>query len=97
MDTHPTTTTNPVVLGLEGIQGRYQIGRTKAVELCAMDGFPGSVVPGMHRYPVAALDAWDLAFALQGTVAEPAPPAPVLVTPPAPGRPGRRPAGGGAR
>lgn len=101
MATAPHTTTappGPVVVGLEGIQARYEIGRTKAVEVVAMEGFPASVVPGMHRYPVAALEAWELAISLLGTVAEVAPPAPVVIAPPAPGRPGRRPAGsGGAR
>ncbi|MDA8310500.1 MAG: hypothetical protein M0Z46_07785 [Actinomycetota bacterium] len=51
----PTTSTAqgpgpvPVVLDLDGVQARYRIGRTKAIELCAMEAFPKSVVPGMHR------------------------------------------------
>ena len=99
MDTAPTTTDPlPLVLDLEGVQDRYRIGRTKAVEPCATEAFPKSVVPGMHRYAVAALEAWELSFALAGTVAEPVAPPPVLVTPPQPGRPGRRPSkGDGAR
>jgi hypothetical protein len=83
-----------VVLDLDGVQARYAIGKTKATELVSMAGFPASVVPGMHRYPVAALEAWELAWALAGTVAEPAPPPPpVVIAPPAPGRPGRKPTG----
>jgi len=57
-------------------------------------GFIRSVVPGMHRYPAAAVDVFDLAVALTGTVADPAnatQPAPVVITPPAPGRPGPKP------
>lgn len=76
---------------LEGLQARCDIGRTKAFDLVAVDGLPPSVVPGMHRYPVAAVEARELAFSLRGTVAQPAAPAPVVVAPPAPGRPGRRP------
>ncbi|MDZ7732833.1 MAG: hypothetical protein U5R31_06675 [Acidimicrobiia bacterium] len=84
------------MVDLEGIQARYAIGRTKATELVASEGFPRSVVPGMHRYPLAALEAWECATALRGTVAELAPPAPsVTVAPPAPGRRGRPPKGRG--
>ncbi len=81
-----------VVLDLEALQLRYAIGKTKAGELAATPGFPRSVVPGMHRYPEAAIEAWELAHSLTGTVAEPAQPAPpVLISPPAPARPGRKP------
>lgn len=81
-----------VVLDLEALQVRYAIGRTKSGELVSSPGFPRSVVPGMHRYPVAAIEAWELAYSLAGTVAEPAQPAPPLViSPPAPARPGRKP------
>jgi len=82
---------DPAVLDLEAVQSRYRIGRTKALELVAMVEFPTNVVPGMHRYPLRALEAWELGIALHGTVAEPTAPAPVIVTAPAPGRPGRRP------
>lgn len=96
MDTNQTPAAGGSEVGtmvdLEGIQARYRIGKTKATELAASAGFPTSVVPGMHRYPLAALEAWEFAVALQGTVAEATPPAaPVVVVPPAPGRPGRRP------
>ena len=81
-----------VVLDLEGVAARYDIGRTKATELVAEVGFPRSVVAGMHRYPLAALEQWELAHALAGTVAEPkGAPAPVIVTPPARATPGRKP------
>ncbi len=82
-----------IVVDLDGIALRYGIGRTKASELVADASFPKSVVPGMHRYPVAALEQWEVAASLSGTAAEVlTPAAPVFVTPPAPGRPGRRPA-----
>lgn len=81
-----------VVVDLDGIQIRYGIGKTKATELVAAEGFPNSVVPGMHRYPLTALERWEVAHALAGTIAEPSPPqGPVVLAPPAPGRPGRRP------
>lgn len=83
------------ILDLEALQRRYDIGKTKATELASSDGFPRSVVPGMHRYPLAAIEAWEFAHSLQGTVAEPKPapvPAPVVIAPPSPGRPGRKPA-----
>ena len=93
--TAPSATTSPekpLFLDLEGVQSRYGFGKTKATELVQRPGFVKSVVLGMHRLPVAALEIWKLATALEGTVAEPAPPSPpVVVTPPAPGRPGRRP------
>lgn len=83
----------PVILDLDGVQERYGIGRTKASDFVASEGFPNSVVPGMHRYPLVALEAWELAHALRGTIAEPAAPQPpVFVTPPEPGQRGRRPA-----
>jgi hypothetical protein len=88
-DPKPSTS----ILDLEDLQARYGIGRTRATELAKSAEFPNSVVPGMHRYPLAALEAWELASALTGTVAEPKPAAaPVIVTPPAPARPGRKPA-----
>ena len=83
------------VLDLEALQRRYDIGKTKATELASSEDFPRSVVPGMHRYPLAAIEAWEFAHSLQGTVAEPKPapaPAPVVIAPPSPGRPGRKPA-----
>lgn len=80
-----------VVLDLDGIADRYRIGRTKATELAGTEGFPNTVVPGMHRYPLTALEQWEIATALAGTVAEPRPIAPIVVSPPAAGRPGRRP------
>jgi hypothetical protein len=79
---------------LDDIQAHYRIGKTKAVELVNSDGFLNSVVPGMHRYPAAAVEAYDLAAALAGTIADPAnavPPPPVVIAPPAPGRPGPKP------
>jgi len=87
----PSTT---VMYGLEEIQAHYGIGRTKALELVNSPGFLTSVVPGMHRYPAAAVAAYDLAVALAGTPADPAKaarPAPVVINPPAPGRPGPKP------
>jgi hypothetical protein len=89
-----TTEPDHAMLDLEGIQVHYRIGKTKATELVNDPSFVRSVVPGMHRYPVAAVEARDLAVALAGTVADPAkaaPPAPVVITPPAPGRPGPKP------
>lgn len=82
------------MLDLEDLQVRYRIGKTKANELVALPGFPNSVVPGMHRYPAAAIDAYDFAAALAGTVADPAkdtPTPPVVITRPAPGKPGPKP------
>ncbi len=81
-------------LDLEGIQSRYGFAKTRATAFVQAPGFVNSVVDGMHRYPVAALDLWDLATALAGTVAEGAatPRPAVVVTPPALGRPGRKPA-----
>lgn len=79
---------------LDDIQAHYRIGRTRALELVSDPAFLRSVVPGMHRYPAAAVEAYDLAVALAGTVAElatAAPLAPVVITPPAPGRPGPKP------
>ena len=90
----PDHNTRPI-LSLEDLQTRYGIGKTKATELALSDEFPNTVVPGMHRYPLAALEAWEHATALAGTLAEPRPaaaPAPVVIAPPAPGRPGRKPA-----
>ena len=82
------------MLDLDDLQVRYRIGKTKTKELVDLPGFPNSVVPGMHRYPVAAMDAYDLAVALAGTVADPAntaPAPPVVVARPAPGKPGPKP------
>lgn len=79
---------------LDDLQAHYGIGKTKATELVNQPGFLTSVVPGMHRYPAAAVEAYGLAVALAGTVADPAkavPPAPVVIAPPAPGRPGPKP------
>lgn len=84
------TLNGPVVLDLDGVADRYGIGRTKATELVCAAGFPNTVVPGMHRYPLAALEQWEIATALIGTVAEPRPIAPMVVSPPGAGRPGRR-------
>jgi hypothetical protein len=87
-------TPNPSMLDLEDIQAHYGIGRTKALELVNTSEFLNSVVPGMHRYPAPAVEAYDLAVALAGTVADPATvpaPAPVVISPPAPGRPGPKP------
>lgn len=84
----------PVVLDLAGVQARYGIGKTKAIELVNSPGFPAAVVPGMHRYPLAALEAWELAHSLAGTLADPAraaAPAPVIVAAPERGRPGPKP------
>ena len=90
----PTSSIRSTYLDLTGIQARYRIGKTKAGELVDTPGFPNSVVPGMHRYPVAALDAYDLRYSLHGTVADPAntaPPAPVVVARPPAARPGPKP------
>jgi len=86
-------TTSAPILDLEDLQARYDIGRTKATELALSDEFPNTLVPGMHRYPLAALQAWELAHSLVGTVAEPKPavaPTPVVVAAPAAARPGRK-------
>ena len=91
----PGADNHGAILDLEALQRRYDIGKTKATELASSDGFPRSVVPGMHRYPLAAIEAWEFAHSLQGTVAEPKPapaPPPVVIAPPSPGRPGRKPA-----
>lgn len=89
-EAHLSSPTNPMY-DLEDLQADYRIGKTKAIELADSDGFPNSVVPGMRRYPRAAVEAYDLAVALAGTVADPAnavPPAPLVLAPPAPGKPG---------
>lgn len=85
------------VLDLEDLQAHYRIGRTKALDLVADPSFVKSVVPGMHRYPAAAVAARDMAVSLAGSPADPAravPPPPVVVMPPAPARPGPRPRSG---
>ncbi len=41
------------ILSLEVLQARYDIGTTRATELARSDGFPNTVVLGMHRYPLA--------------------------------------------
>lgn len=107
MTRQPPTAAPPIppagdMLDLDDIQARYRIGKTKANELVALPGFPNSVVPGTHRYPAAAIDAYDFAAALAydfaaalaGTVADPAkdkPTPPVVITRPAPGDPGPKP------
>lgn len=94
----PTPTPVHPMFDLDDIQAHYRIGRTKALELVNDPAFLRSVVPGMHRYPAAAVEAYDLAVALAGTIAEPhgaAPP--VFVTPPALGKPGPKPGAGAAR
>lgn len=48
----PDHNTRPI-LSLEDLQARYDIGKTKATELARSDGFPNTVVPGMHRYRLA--------------------------------------------
>ena len=91
----PGADNHGAILDLEALQRRYDSGKTKATELASSDGFPRSVVPGMHRYPLAAIEAWEFAHSLQGTVAEPKPalaPPPVVIAPPSRGRPGRKPA-----
>jgi hypothetical protein len=65
------TATFPAILGLDDVARRYRIGKTKAQTFVSESGFPNSAVPGMHRYPLAALELWDLARSLQGTVADP--------------------------
>lgn len=89
--TPPGPKTPGPILDLADVQARYRIGKTRAVALVAWADFPRSVVPGMHRYPLAALEAWEATYALAGTLAETRPAAPVIVAPPASGRPGRRP------
>jgi hypothetical protein len=93
MDEKMTPAAPGPILDLEDLQVRYNLGKTKATEMASAPGFLNSVVDGMHRYPLAALEAWEMARSLAGTVAEPKPTAPtVVVAPPAPGRPGPRPA-----
>lgn len=90
----PTPTPVHAMFDLDDIQAHYRIGSTKASELVNDPGFLNSVVPGMHRYPAAAIEAYDLAVALAGTVADPAnaaAPPPVVVARPAPGKPGPKP------
>ncbi len=88
-------TTSAAVLDLEGIADRYRIGKTKATEVVQEPGFLNSVVPGMHRYSVVALEILELHVALAGTIADPAltaaATAPVIVARPAAGRPGPKP------
>lgn len=87
-----TTQSVPAIFDLDDLMARYRIGKTKATELVQQPSFVRSVVPGMHRYPAAAIAAYELAVGLAGTVAEPSEaPAPVIVTPPTPGRPGPKP------
>lgn len=76
---------------LDDIQVHYRIGKTKALELANDPAFVRSVVPGMHRYPAAAIEIYDLAVALAGTIADPANAAPqssVVISRPAAGKPG---------
>lgn len=87
--------TSPAILDLEGIADRYEIGKTKATEVVNDPGFLNSLVEGMHRYLVAGLEILELHRSLAGTVADPsavAPPSPpVVITRPAPGKPGPKP------
>lgn len=79
---------------LDDIQAHYRIAKTKATEVVNDPGFLNSVVPGMHRYPAAAIEIYDLAVALAGTVADPAnahSAAPIVIAPPAPAKPGPKP------
>lgn len=46
-----------VFLDVAGIAARYDISRSKAYEVVDTDGFPASVVPGMKRIPLVALQA----------------------------------------
>ena len=92
----PTTvpSTAKSMLDLEDLQAHYGIGKTKASDLVKDPSFLNSVVPGMHRYPAAAIEAYDLAVALAGTIADPArtaPVAPVVIAPPAKAKPGPKP------
>lgn len=85
------TATSATILDLDDIQARYDIGKTKAYEVVSDPGFINSMVAGMHRYPAAALEAYELGVSLAGTVADPATavrPTSVVITPPALGRPG---------
>lgn len=89
----PAHFTDPadVFLDTEGVAERYGIGITKAKELVQTPGFPASVVPGMRRYPLAALQEWERATSLAGTPADPVLQGErvTVVTPPPPGQPGR--------
>lgn len=90
----PTPTPIHAMFDLEDIQSHYRIAKTKTTELVNDPAFLNSVVPGMHRYPEAAIEAYDLAVALAGTAADPAnatPPPPVVIARPAPGKPGPKP------
>lgn len=78
----------PAILELADVMRRYRIGKTKALELVTGVGFPDSVVPGMHRYPLAAVELWEIGTSLEGTIADPYREV-ALVTPPARGQVGR--------
>jgi len=80
-----------VFVDQHGIARRYRIGRTKnGGDVVTQPGFPRSVVPGMHRFPLRALRAWELATSLAGTAADLAPD-PIVLSPPPPPRPAGRP------
>lgn len=68
------TRTDPadVFLDAEAIAEHFEVGRTKAYELLAVEGFPASVVPGMVRIPLAAIRRWVMTTST-GTPAAPPP------------------------
>lgn len=89
-----TVSTALDMFDLDDIQAHYRIGKTKATALVNHPGFLNSVVADMHRYPAAAIEIYDLAVALAGTIADPAKAVaapPVVVARPAPGKPGPKP------
>ncbi len=83
----PSATGFPPILDLEDVCSYFKIGKTKALDHVACPGFPDSVVEGMHRYSLAAIRIWEVGGESTCAAAEPKPP--VLVSPPAAGKPGR--------
>jgi hypothetical protein len=101
MDTNTTATMaalpETTTVDLQGLMVRYRVGKDKVRDVYEQPGFPRSVVPGMHRWPLAAIEAWEYHSALAGTVADPVrfnqpAPAPVIITKPAPAKTGPKPA-----
>jgi predicted DNA-binding transcriptional regulator AlpA len=78
------------LIGIEGLQERYGIGRTTAYRLVAQPGFPARAPGGRDwRAPLASVLAWELAVSLGPTLAALAATAPSPVPAPRPARRGR--------
>lgn len=85
-----TTVAADVFLDVEDLATRYDICRSKAYELVKTPGFPRSVVPGMARIPLLALQSYELSYSLDAPAGNALPALSPLT--PAPARRAGRPA-----